>query len=1021
MKCKYAKRMLAVAVTAAMLAASFDGSVSVNAETAQTAEQETEAETQDAAENEAAVETEAASGSDAVTEADEADQSDTAAETDDAAGKEAAPNADATDKAAEPEEAGAQSDAADKEADATAPETGKEEAGTKADADAEVTAPDAAAETKSDNAAKTEEADNAATEAPKQDAGQNDAARDDAQDNTNDAQDSTEDTSGQYDTTAPVIESVAIDKQGQTVGENGSFKISLKAYDADSGIQRVTLLLGTEGTYSSYSYSMDYNEQTGYYETTIYAAYSSFHGKTYVQEISVTDQTGNTARAKVANVTDTNSSETYASADNAINWVTVNRNDNEKPVIESVEIEEAGKTLNVGDTVHVKVKASDNVALSEWGSASFSFKENGYVSNSNRYGYAGLQWDETENCYKGTFEITEKTLPGDWYLSDLNICDTSANEAAFDSKTYSDKTVTVKNDSFDLEAPKIKSFTMNNIGATLTAGGQVKFTVGATDNKEVASVRVILNSDSDGNTNANNAYCDLQKVEGTADQYEGTYTVTATDYPCEWFVTGIRIEDSYGNYLNISNANALDGTEHYRPLYYDYYYNVTQKGTFVQKTYNVKFVYLNADKEWETKEFKVPRRTTAEQLKQLFTPDVHPEEANFIRWNLTNPLLYDNSSVKAVYDKALVSKVVYSRTRDENGIFKELYSDLFFANQGDRIELPTSMPGIKNIEWYYSDDLEIKDDACILTGDQSEYYFEGEGDSDGSTPAIDDNKNNNNPNPTDNNKGNGGQNEGTKLSSEKIQENVTKIKEAKAGDTISVSMGDATVAPKDILEAAKGKDIDVVLEMNGYKWTINGKNIKADNLKDINLAVNTNANAIPNDVVSNLAGSNPVKQISLAYSGDFGFQASLSYNIGNEYAGKFGNLYYYDSTGRMIFQNAGAIDASGNVSLTFSHASEYAVVITDTPQTIGDQNPDSTPNNDQTTNGGQQNNNQNNASGNNAQSGNAQTAAKTPAAQSAKTAKAPVTGDNNAAALYLVLCGIGIVAAAIAVKKKKNA
>jgi len=38
-------------------------------------------------------------------------------------------------------------------------------------------------------------------------------------------------------------------------------------------------------------------------------------------------------------------------------------------------------------------------------------------------------------------------------------------------------------------------------------------------------------------------------------------------------------------------------------------------------------------------------------------------------------------------------------------------------------------------------------------------------------------------------------------------------------------MSDATVAPKDVLEAAKGKDVDIVLDMNGYKWTINGNNI----------------------------------------------------------------------------------------------------------------------------------------------------------------------------------------------------
>lgn len=63
--------------------------------------------------------------------------------------------------------------------------------------------------------------------------------------------------------------------------------------------------------------------------------------------------------------------------------------------------------------------------------------------------------------------------------------------------------------------------------------------------------------------------------------------------------------------------------------------------------------------------------------------------------------------------------------------------------------------------------------------------------------------------------------------------------------TVEVDMGDATVVPVEILEAAKGSDIDVVLKMDGYSWTINGKDIKAANLKEINLEVELNANAIP--------------------------------------------------------------------------------------------------------------------------------------------------------------------------------
>lgn len=203
-------------------------------------------------------------------------------------------------------------------------------------------------------------------------------------------------------------------------------------------------------------------------------------------------------------------------------------------------------------------------------------------------------------------------------------------------------------------------------------------------------------------------------------------------------------------------------------------------------------------------------------------------------------------------------------------------------------------------------------------------------------------------------------------------------------------MSEATVVPKDVLEAAKGKDVDIVLDMNGYKWTINGNNIQADNLKDINLSVDTDSDAIPEDVISEIAGNNPVKQISLAYSGDFGFKASLTYNIGSEYAGKYGNLYYYDSTGRMIFQNAGTIDADGNISLNFSHASEYAVVIADNDVTTDN---DIITDNDVTTD-------------------NADNTATSSIA----------TGDSSPIVLYAVLCVMAIALAGIAVvTRKKNA
>ena len=90
-----------------------------------------------------------------------------------------------------------------------------------------------------------------------------------------------------------------------------------------------------------------------------------------------------------------------------------------------------------------------------------------------------------------------------------------------------------------------------------------------------------------------------------------------------------------------------------------------------------------------------------------------------------------------------------------------------------------------------------------------------------------------------------------------------------------------------------------------------------------------NTNNIPGSTVTAVAGDNPSLQISLAHEGDFGFKATLSIGVGSEHAGKYGNLYYHDKNGKLVFIDAGQIDSEGNVSLVFSHASDYLLVISD--------------------------------------------------------------------------------------------
>ena len=170
---------------------------------------------------------------------------------------------------------------------------------------------------------------------------------------------------------------------------------------------------------------------------------------------------------------------------------------------------------------------------------------------------------------------------------------------------------------------------------------------------------------------------------------------------------------------------------------------------------------------------------------------------------------------------------------------------------------------------------------------------------------------------------------GVTMPDEEIDSLVEAVQSVPEGGGLTVDMGNATVVSHEVLEAAKGKDVTIELNMGDYTWTLNGKDIVAQNLKDINLEVKLHTDGIPSKTVQELAGDDPAMQISLTHEGSFGFQATLTINAGREYAGKYGNLYWYDSNERMVFVDAGVIQPNGEISLVFSHASDYVLVMSD--------------------------------------------------------------------------------------------
>ena len=159
---------------------------------------------------------------------------------------------------------------------------------------------------------------------------------------------------------------------------------------------------------------------------------------------------------------------------------------------------------------------------------------------------------------------------------------------------------------------------------------------------------------------------------------------------------------------------------------------------------------------------------------------------------------------------------------------------------------------------------------------------------------------------------------------------------AKEGETIHVDMNGATTVPGAIFDSIRGRDVTVTFDLGGgILWTVNGLDITAQNVKNIDLGVTMGEQAgrnIPVEVINNVTGERYSMNLTLAYEGEFGFTATLTVNMDAANAGLYANLFYYNpETGELEFMCAGKIDEAGNTELTFNHASDYTIVIDTEP------------------------------------------------------------------------------------------
>ncbi len=151
----------------------------------------------------------------------------------------------------------------------------------------------------------------------------------------------------------------------------------------------------------------------------------------------------------------------------------------------------------------------------------------------------------------------------------------------------------------------------------------------------------------------------------------------------------------------------------------------------------------------------------------------------------------------------------------------------------------------------------------------------------------------------------------------------------------TIDMQKNAVLYEETLSALRGQDIDVTLDMgNNIRWIINGKNIVADEANGIDMGVKPDAGNIPEALMAQavrLSETGTAIALSLSHDGAFEFQPVLSVHTDAGFAGRFATLFYHNAdTGLLEYVGETTVTEAGDILFTFSHASDYVIVISST-------------------------------------------------------------------------------------------
>jgi hypothetical protein len=334
------------------------------------------------------------------------------------------------------------------------------------------------------------------------------------------------------DITAPVVNSVSVDKKNAVVGD--TVKVSLDVTDAKSGIDYVNVYL-TSSTGGNIYESAQYNPETKLYEVNIQITETSKPGQWNIYYVDVRDSEYN--------------DETYFNGENADFSAADFNVENEyaditAPVVQSVSVDK--KEVQPGDTVTVSVDVTDD-------KSGVQFVDVYYYDQSGREIYESAYYNEETQKYDAAITIDNETYPGKWELSNIMVQDHEYNFINYqngEDHDFSTGDFTVINDLIDIQAPEVRSVSVDKTEAN--PGDIVTVSIDAVDDKsgiDTVSVEYYTGS----------KYFDEEALYNPeTGKYEAKLSITDTARPGVWSIESIYVGDNQYNGTRYYNGYDQD-------------------------------------------------------------------------------------------------------------------------------------------------------------------------------------------------------------------------------------------------------------------------------------------------------------------------------------------------------------------------------------------------------------------------------------------------------------------------------